>query len=105
MKHALTLFITFLLAIDDGAYCRRYTGDNRESQYPRHFGITAGFALGESPFFLFRMDQRAAPHGWPMISRSTPNGEPGSSKLLTPVNCAASSWATLGVTRLVPKGD
>jgi hypothetical protein len=40
---------------------------------------------------------------WPMISRSTPNGEPGSSKLLTPIECAASSWATLGLTRLVPK--
>jgi hypothetical protein len=45
-----------------------------------------------------------APDGsWPMISRSTPNGLPGSSKLLTPITCAASSWATLGLTRLVPK--
>ena len=40
---------------------------------------------------------------WPMISRSTPDGSPGSSKLLTPINCAASSWATLGLARLVPK--
>lgn len=40
---------------------------------------------------------------WPMISRSTPDGSPGSSKLLTPINCAAGSWATLGLTRLVPK--
>jgi hypothetical protein len=40
---------------------------------------------------------------WPMISRSTPNGEPGSAKLLTPITCAASSWATLGLARLVPK--
>ncbi len=40
---------------------------------------------------------------WPMRSRSTPNGEPGSSKLLTPITCAASSWATLGLVRLVPK--
>jgi hypothetical protein len=40
---------------------------------------------------------------WPMISRSTPDGRPGSSKLLTPINCAASSWATLGLTNLVPK--
>jgi Squalene-hopene cyclase C-terminal domain/Prenyltransferase and squalene oxidase repeat len=39
---------------------------------------------------------------WPMISRSTPDGSPGSSKLLTPITCAASSWATLGLTRLVP---
>jgi len=41
---------------------------------------------------------------WPMISRSTPDGSPGSSKLLSPITCAAGSWATLGLTRLVPKG-
>jgi hypothetical protein len=40
---------------------------------------------------------------WPMISRSTPDGSPGSSKLLTPITCAAGSWATLGLVRLVPK--
>jgi hypothetical protein len=40
---------------------------------------------------------------WPMISRSTPDGSPGSSKLLTPITCAASSWATLGLVRLAPK--
>jgi hypothetical protein len=40
---------------------------------------------------------------WPMVSRSTPDGSPGSSKLLTPITCAASSWATLGLARLVPK--
>ena len=46
-----------------------------------------------------------APDGsWPMISRSTPNGEPGSAKLLTPITCAASSWATLALARLAPKG-
>lgn len=45
-----------------------------------------------------------APDGsWPMTSRSTPNGEPGSAKLLTPITCAASSWATLGLARLAPK--
>jgi hypothetical protein len=42
---------------------------------------------------------------WPMISRSTPDGSPGSSKLLTPITCAASSWATLGLARLAPKGN
>jgi squalene cyclase len=42
---------------------------------------------------------------WPMISRSTPDGSPGSSKLLTPITCAASSWATLGLARLAPKGS
>jgi Squalene-hopene cyclase C-terminal domain len=40
---------------------------------------------------------------WPMTSRSTPDGSPGSAKLLTPITCAASSWATLGLARLVPK--
>jgi hypothetical protein len=40
---------------------------------------------------------------WPMISRSTPDGSPGAAKLLTPITCAASSWATLGLARLVPK--
>ena len=41
---------------------------------------------------------------WPMISRSTPDGSPGSSKLLTPITCASASWATLGLARLAPKG-
>jgi hypothetical protein len=40
---------------------------------------------------------------WPMVSRSTPNGEPGSSKLLTPITCAASSWATLGLAKIAPQ--
>jgi hypothetical protein len=41
---------------------------------------------------------------WPMTSRSTPDGRPGSAKLLTPITCAAASWATLGLARLAPKG-
>jgi hypothetical protein len=40
---------------------------------------------------------------WPMTSRSTPDGSPGAAKLLTPITCAASSWATLGLARLVPR--
>jgi Squalene-hopene cyclase C-terminal domain len=45
-----------------------------------------------------------APDGsWPMKSRSTPNGSPGSATLLTPITCAAGSWATLGLVRLAPK--
>ena len=40
---------------------------------------------------------------WPMISRTTPNGSPGGAKLLTPITCAASSWATLGLARLAPR--
>jgi hypothetical protein len=39
---------------------------------------------------------------WPMASRSTPDGSPGSAKLLTPITCATSSWATLGLASLVP---
>jgi hypothetical protein len=42
---------------------------------------------------------------WPMISRSTPDGSPGSAKLLSPITCAASSWATLGLARLTPKNN
>jgi hypothetical protein len=38
-----------------------------------------------------------------MTSRATPDGSPGSARLLTPITCAASSWATLGLARLVPK--
>lgn len=38
---------------------------------------------------------------WPMVSRSSPNGEPGSAKLLTPITCAASSWAVLGLARTI----
>jgi hypothetical protein len=50
----------------------------------------------------FLVATQAADGTWPMISRSTPDGSPGSSKLLTPIYCAAGSWATLGLTRLVP---
>jgi len=52
----------------------------------------------------FLIATQAADGSWPMISRSTPDGSPGSSKLLTPITCAASSWATLGLSRLTPKG-
>jgi hypothetical protein len=41
---------------------------------------------------------------WPMTSRSTPDGKPGGAKLLTPITCAATAWATLGLARLAPKG-
>lgn len=53
----------------------------------------------------FLVATQAADGSWPMISRSTPDGSPGSSKLLTPITCAASSWATLGLARLVPKSN
>lgn len=51
----------------------------------------------------FLVATQAADGSWPMISRSTPDGSPGSAKLLTPITCAASSWATLGLAALVPK--
>jgi hypothetical protein len=52
----------------------------------------------------FLVATQKADGSWPMISRSTPDGSPGGAKLLTPITCAASSWATLGLARLVPKG-
>jgi hypothetical protein len=39
---------------------------------------------------------------WPMESRSTPDGSPGSATLLTPIECTAAGWATLSLARLVP---
>jgi len=42
---------------------------------------------------------------WPMVSRSTPDGSPGGATLMTPITCAASSWATLGLARLMPYGQ
>jgi hypothetical protein len=41
---------------------------------------------------------------WPMTSRSTPDGSPGSAKNLSPITCAATAWATLGLTRVSPRG-
>ncbi len=40
---------------------------------------------------------------WPMTSRATPDGRPGGAKLLTPITCAASAWATMGLARLTPR--
>ena len=66
----------------------------------------AGYT-GEQPQIQRGIDFLVAtqtPDGsWPMISRSTPDGSPGSSKLMTPIYCASSSWAVLGLARLVPK--
>ncbi len=53
----------------------------------------------------FLVATQKADGSWPMSSRSTPDGSPGSAKLLTPITCAASSWATLGLARLVPKEE
>jgi squalene cyclase len=51
----------------------------------------------------FLVDTQKPDGSWPMTSRSTPDGSPGSAKLLTPITCSAGSWATLGLARLVPK--
>jgi len=51
----------------------------------------------------FLIATQKADGSWPMTSRSTPDGSPGGATLLTPINCAASSWATLGLVRTVPK--
>ena len=51
----------------------------------------------------FLVATQSADGSWPMLSRSTPNGEPGGAKLLSPITCAAASWATLGLARFVPK--
>ena len=67
----------------------------------------AGYTANQSEIkrgIDFLVATQAADGSWPMISRSTPDGSPGSSTLLTPITCAASSWATLGLARLVPKG-
>lgn len=40
---------------------------------------------------------------WPMTSRASPDGRPGAAKLLTPITCAATAWATLGLTRFAPQ--
>jgi len=51
----------------------------------------------------FLVATQKADGSWPMTSRSTPDGSPGGAKLLTPISCAAASWATLALARLAPK--
>jgi hypothetical protein len=51
----------------------------------------------------FLVATQSSDGSWPMISRSTPDGSPGSSKLLSPITCAAASWATLGLASHAPK--
>jgi hypothetical protein len=53
----------------------------------------------------FLVATQIADGSWEMDSRSTPDGSPGSSTLLTPINCTAGSWAALGLARLVPKSN
>ncbi len=51
----------------------------------------------------FLVSTQAADGSWPMTSRSTPDGSPGSAKLLTPITCAAAAWGTLGLVGVAPK--
>lgn len=55
-------------------------------------------ALERAIAFLVKTQRPAG--DWPMASRSSPDGSPGSSKLLTPIECASASWAILGLGRL-----
>ncbi len=50
----------------------------------------------------FLVATQAEDGSWPMTSRATPDGSPGSSKLLTPITCAGAAWATLGLASLAP---
>jgi rhamnogalacturonyl hydrolase YesR len=49
----------------------------------------------------FLVATQKADGSWPMVSRAKPGGKPA--KLLTPITCAATSWATLGLVRCVPQ--
>jgi hypothetical protein len=49
----------------------------------------------------FLVATQKADGSWPMMSRPKPGGKPA--KLLTPITTAATSWATLGLVRLVPQ--
>lgn len=40
---------------------------------------------------------------WPMTSRSTPDGSPGSAKPVDGITCAAAAWGTLGLVGVAPK--
>jgi hypothetical protein len=110
-RKALQMTIDELLALqrDDGGWSQTVSEPKSDA-----------FATGQTLYVLslagftadrpeikrgldFLVATQKADGSWPMVSRSTPNGEPGSSKLLTPINCAASSWATLGMAKLAPK--
>ncbi|MFT3882148.1 MAG: terpene cyclase/mutase family protein [Gemmatales bacterium] len=40
---------------------------------------------------------------WPMVARRAADDQPA--KLLTPITCAAGSWAVLGLARVVPRKE
>jgi len=52
----------------------------------------------------FLVATQQADGSWTMTSRASNDGSPGgSSKLLTPIQCATASWCVLGLSRLVPQ--
>jgi hypothetical protein len=51
----------------------------------------------------FLLHTQSPDGSWPMTSRATPDGRPGSARVLTPITCAATAWATLGLARLAPE--
>ncbi|MBL7648347.1 MAG: terpene cyclase/mutase family protein [Candidatus Hydrogenedentes bacterium] len=67
----------------------------------------AGYTPADAPIqrgIDFLVTTQAEDGSWLMTSRATPDGSPGSSKLLTPITCAGAAWATLGLASLVPNG-
>lgn len=50
----------------------------------------------------FLVSTQSPDGSWPMASRASPDGRPGSAKILTPIQCAAASWATMGLAQVVP---
>jgi hypothetical protein len=65
----------------------------------------AGYTPADAPIqrgINFLVATQAEDGSWPMTSRATPDGSPGSSTLLTPITCASAAWATLGLVSLVP---
>lgn len=66
----------------------------------------AGFTADQPPIkrgIAFLIASQKPDGSWPMISRSTLGPKRVPTKLLTPITCAAGSWATLSLVKLVPK--
>jgi len=101
----------FSLQRDDGGWAQKpdMPSDAHATGETLYAMALAGLTAEEPP--IKRAIERLvttqqADGSWPMTSRSSPDGKPGgSSKLLTPITCAASSWATLALVNLVPRAS
>jgi Squalene-hopene cyclase C-terminal domain len=51
----------------------------------------------------FLADSQKPDGSWLMVARRKPDDQPA--KLLTPITCAASSWAVIGLAKFVPKNE